>query len=164
LQKADFEMELNTRGRYAVMAMADLAKFGAGGPVPLPEIAERQQISLPYLEQIFIPLRRENIVKSQRGRSGGYRLAKPSDEISIAEIITAVGEPVSMTRCSSEIGMCLGDHKCLTHELWRALGVHIVSFLADISLNDVLEKRVPLWPVSAPPPVEPVELKEVVAE
>ena len=150
-------MELNTRGRYAVMAMADLAKFGEEAPVPLPEIAERQQISLAYLEQIFLPLRRENLIKSQRGRSGGYLLARSADEISVAAIIQAVGEPVEITRCSTEVGPCLGDHKCLTHELWRALGVHIVSFLSDISLEDVLEKRVPLWPVMASSPSEIIE-------
>ena len=154
-------MDLNTRGRYAVMAMADLAKFSRDVPIPLPEIAERQQISLPYLEQIFLPLRRANLIISQRGRSGGYRLAKAASEISIADIIQAVGEPVEITRCSTEIGPCLGDHKCLTHELWRALGIHIVAFLSDISLEDVLEKRVPLWPVSA---AIPPEIVEAVAE
>lgn len=143
-------MELNTKGRYAVMAMADLAKYGADAPVPLPEIAERQHISLAYLEQIFVSLRRKELVLSQRGRSGGYRLGKGAHEISIADIIKAVGEPVEMTRCSSIEGACLGDHKCLTHELWRALGIHITSFLADISLEDVLENRVPLWPVAMP--------------
>jgi len=151
-------MELNTRGRYGVMAMADLAKFGAENPIPLPEIAERQQISLAYLEQIFVPLRREKLVISQRGRSGGYRLAKPAGEITIAEIIQAVGEPVEITRCSTDVGPCLGDHKCLTHELWRALGIHIVAFLADISLEDVLEKRVPLWPLTAPASTEMMEV------
>ena len=151
-------MELNTRGRYAVMAMADLAKFGEDAPVPLPEIATRQQISLAYLEQIFVSLRRENLVKSQRGRSGGYLLAKSADEISVAAIIQAAGEPVEITRCSTEVGPCLGDHKCLTHELWRALGVHIVSFLSDISLEDVLQKRVPLWPVSPTPSDHIVEV------
>ena len=141
-------MELNTKGRYAVMAMADLAKYGADGSVPLPEIADRQRISLAYLEQIFVPLRRENLVKSQRGRSGGYRLTRPAHEICIAEIIMAVGEPVEITRCTTDVGLCLGDQKCLTHELWRSLGVHIISFLSGISLEDVLENRLSLWPVA----------------
>ena len=145
-------MELNTKGRYAVMAMADLAQYGADETVALSAISDRQQISLAYLEQLFAQLRRANIVDSRRGRSGGYSLARTADKISIAEIMSAVGEPVQMTRCSDDAGFCHGEHKCLTHDLWRSLGTHILSFLSDVTLLDVLEKNVPLWPVTGPKP------------
>ena len=159
---ADISLEdVHTRGRYAVMAMADLAKYGADQTVSLSAISERQQISLAYLEQLFAQLRRANLVESRRGRLGGYSLSKAADNISIAEIMSAVGEPIKMTKCSDDTGFCNGNRKCLTHELWRALGVHIVAFLADISLEDVLEKRVPLWPVTVP---RPVEMTEAAAE
>ena len=95
-------MELNTRGRYAVMAMADLAKYGADGSLPLPAIAERQQISLAYLEQLFLKLRRAGLVESARGRSGGYRLGRPADAISVADVMAAVEEDTRMTRCGGE--------------------------------------------------------------
>jgi len=145
-------MELNTKGRYAVMAMADLARYGADQTVALSAISARQQISLAYLEQLFAQLRRAKIVDSRRGRLGGYSLARSADEISIAEIMSAVGEPVQMTRCSDDAGFCHGDHKCLTHDLWRSLGTHILSFLSDVTLSDVLEKNVPLWPMTGPKP------------
>lgn len=133
-------MELNTRGRYAVMAMADLAKHGSDIAVALPGVAERQGISLSYLEQLFVLLRREGIVKSARGRSGGYRLARPAESITVAEIMFAVGEPVEMTRCAAmEFGGCVHNTKCLTHDLWRALGNHIIGFLEKISLQDILD-------------------------
>ena len=133
-------MELNTRGRYAVMAMADLAKNGSEIAVSLPAVAERQGISLAYLEQLFVPLRREGIVQSVRGRSGGYRLARSASDITIAEIMFAVGEPVEMTRCAAiEFGGCVHNAKCLTHNLWRALSDHIVDFLSQTSLQDILD-------------------------
>ena len=138
-------MELNTRGRYAVMAMADLAKFCNGRAVALSQIAERQGISLAYLEQLFARLRRAGHVASVRGRAGGYTLARPADEIMIAEILAAVGEPLEMTRCAAAglVG-CIGDHRCLTHNLWRALGDHILAFLAEVSLQDVLDNSIAL--------------------
>ena len=133
-------MELNTRGRYAVMAMADLAKNGGETAVSLPAVADRQGISLAYLEQLFVLLRRKGIVESIRGRSGGYRLTRPAAEITIAEIMLAVGEPVEMTRCAvKDFGGCVHNAKCLTHDLWRALGNHIVDFLEHVSLQDVLD-------------------------
>ncbi len=141
-------MELNTKGRYAVMAMADLAKHGDDQTIALSAISERQQISLSYLEQLFVQLRRANLVESQRGRSGGYVLARTADEITIAEIMSAVGEPIQMTRCAEVSDFCHGGQKCLTHDLWRALGTHILSFLSDVTLSDVLKKNVPLWPVA----------------
>ena len=95
-------MELNTRGRYAVTAMADLAKFGVGEAVPLSAIAERQHISLAYLEQLFAKLRRAGLVESERGRTGGYRLGRPPAGITVAEIMRAVEEGIRMTRCAGE--------------------------------------------------------------
>lgn len=133
-------MELNTKGRYAVMAMADLAKHGRGSAVPLSAIAERQHISLAYLEQIFLHLRRAGLVESERGRAGGYKLARASDAISVAAVMAAVEEGTRMTRCAGDSGSpCLPGHRCLTHGLWDALGEHIGNFLADVSLQDVLD-------------------------
>ncbi|MBN8910995.1 MAG: Rrf2 family transcriptional regulator [Rhizobiales bacterium] len=133
-------MELNTRGRYAVMAMADLTKHGDGGSVPLSAIAQRQQISLDYLEQLFLKLRRAGLVESVRGRHGGYKLGRPSSEIFVAEIMTAVEEGTRMTRCFGEsTGGCVGESRCLTHDLWSALGDRIEGFLASVSLRDVID-------------------------
>ena len=142
-------MELNTKGRYAVMAMADLAKHGVGAAVPLSAIAERQKLSVAYLEQIFLMLRRSGLVESERGRSGGYRLGRPACHIAVAAILTAVDEETRMTRCSDGApGGCVGHEPCLTHGLWHALGGHIEWFLASVSLQEVLdgippEKRKP---------------------
>ena len=136
-------MELNTRGRYAVMAMADIAKYGpktgAAGSVPLSAIAERQHVSLAYLEQLFQRLRRAGLVDSVRGRSGGYVLARAPQDVAITQIMAAVEEPVKMTRCEGgEIG-CVGEQRCLTHDLWTALGEQIETFLSGVSLKDVVE-------------------------
>ncbi len=131
-------MELNTKGRYAVMAMADLAKHEAGGSVPLSAIAERQQLSLAYLEQIFMHLRRAGLVESTRGRTGGYKLGRPAAEINVAEVMRAVEEQTRMTRCMDRNHGCLGEERCLTHELWSALGQEIEGFMATVSLWDVL--------------------------
>jgi Rrf2 family protein len=132
-------VELNTKGRYAVMALADLAKFGADQSQPLSGISERQQLSLAYLEQLFMRLRRAGLVDSSRGRAGGYRLARPASEITVAEIMRAVDEDTRMTRCSGgQIG-CLGVKRCLTHGLWDALGDHIEAFLSEVTLQDVLD-------------------------
>jgi Rrf2 family transcriptional regulator, iron-sulfur cluster assembly transcription factor len=132
-------VELNTKARYAVMAMADLAKFGAVSAVPLSAIAERQGLSLAYLEQIFLRLRRAGLVASARGRSGGYVLARPAEAIHIVEIMRAVEEETRLTRClDGEVG-CVGDRRCLTHDLWHALGAHIVAFLSNVSLQEVVD-------------------------
>ncbi len=137
-------MKLNTKGRYAVMAMVDLAKHGAAKPVSLADIAGRQEISLSYLEQLFARLRRVGLVKSMRGPGGGYRLARPASETRIAEIIQAVDEPIRATRCETDApGGCLGvKGRCLTHDLWEELGRQIQIFLNSITVADVLEKRV----------------------
>ena len=133
-------MELNTKGRYAVMAMADLAKHASDAALPLSAIAERQQISLAYLEQLFVKLRRAGLVASARGRSGGYRLGRSADTISVAEIMAAVEEETRMTRCGGEHAEpCLAGQRCLTHGLWDALGDHIAAFLKKVTLQEVLE-------------------------
>lgn len=135
-------MELTTRGRYAVMAMAELARSQADSAMPLPAIAERQQLSAAYLEQIFLRLRRAGLIESARGRTGGYRLCRPAAEIMVADIMTAVDEETRMTRCLGEDGGgCIGESKCLTHGLWHALGGHIRDFLGAISLADVVSGR-----------------------
>jgi len=134
-------MQLSTKGRYAVMAMVDLASRPAERPERLASIAERQQISLAYLEQLFTKLRRRGLVTSARGPGGGYRLSRRPEKISISEIMSAVDEPIKMTRCitGSEIA-CIGNKgRCLTHDLWRALGDHILLFLQTVTLRDVLD-------------------------
>lgn len=132
-------MELNTRGRYAVMAMADLARQGGEAAVPLSQISERQRITVAYLEQLFQQLRRAGLVESARGRAGGYRLGRAARDISVAEIMAAVDEGVRMTRCMGpEAEACMAGERCLTHNLWEALGAEIATFLGGISLDDVI--------------------------
>lgn len=138
-------MKLNTKGRYAVMAMADIARCGQGKAIPMAQIAERQHISLPYLEQLFSKLRRADLVSSMRGPGGGYILSRSASEVYIGEIMQAVGEPVKMTRCNREVegsGGCVDGGDCITHHLWNALSDHIYSFLGSISLQDVLDQKV----------------------
>jgi len=134
-------MQLSTKGRYAVMAMVDLASRSSDSPVRLAAIAEKQQISLAYLEQLFTKLRRAGLVTSARGPGGGYRLSRSPEAIFVSEIMTAVDEPIKMTRCitGSDIA-CIGNKgRCLTHDLWRALGDHILLFLQTVTLRDVLD-------------------------
>jgi len=138
-------MRLSTKGRYAVMAMADLAGHEGGTrPVALAEIARRQEISLSYLEQLFAKLRRQNLVRSVRGPGGGYRLSRPSNEVRVADIILAVDEPIRATRCvpGSAIGCTGTTTRCVTHDLWEELGQQIHIFLSSISLADVVERKV----------------------
>jgi Rrf2 family transcriptional regulator, iron-sulfur cluster assembly transcription factor len=147
-------VELNTRGRYAVMAIADLAKACAdGGLVPLSAIAERQLISLAYLEQLFAKLRRAGLVDSERGRAGGYRLARPAHTVSVAEVMAAVAETTAMTRCGADASApCVGGKRCMTHELWEALGDHIDQFLGSVTIQQVLDGEVgrKFTPIQAP--------------
>ncbi|MES2292175.1 MAG: Rrf2 family transcriptional regulator [Pseudomonadota bacterium] len=146
-------MRLSTKGRYAVMAMADLAGHAPEAnnqsnapskPVALADIAERQDISLSYLEQLFAKLRRGGLVTSVRGPGGGYRLARPSDELRIADIIVAVDEPIAATRCkpNGSQGCTKTGARCVTHDLWEELGQQIHVFLSSVSLADVVERRV----------------------
>ena len=136
-------MKLSTKGRYAVMAMVDLARQGANRPVTLAEIAERQDISLSYLEQLFGKLRKGAQVKSVRGPGGGYMLPRHPSEMRIVDIIVAVDEPIKATRCTpgSPEGCRADKSRCLTHDLWEELGNHIFSFLSSVSLDDVIEDR-----------------------
>jgi Rrf2 family iron-sulfur cluster assembly transcriptional regulator len=140
-------MRLSTKGRYAVMAMADLARregaLGEGDrAVSLAEIAARQQISLSYLEQLFARLRRRGLVISARGPGGGYRLARDADATNIADIVLAVDEPLRATRCSAKgKGCMLKGERCLTHELWEEMGRQLQSYLASVSLADVVSGR-----------------------
>ncbi len=131
-------MELNTKGRYAVMAMVDLAKYGSANSLPLSVVARRQALPMAYLEQIFAQLRKADLVVSVRGRAGGYRLARPATDISIADVMSAVEEATQMTRCSTSETGCLGEKRCLTHGLWDALGSHIEEFLGRVTLHDVV--------------------------
>ncbi|ROR34146.1 Fe-S cluster assembly transcription factor [Inmirania thermothiophila] len=132
-------MRITTKGRYAVTAMLDLAVHEDHGPVPLAEISEAQGISLSYLEQLFAKLRRRGLVRGTRGPHGGYRLARPADEISIAEIITAVDEKLDATRCEQR-GDCRGGERCLTHELWMELSERIHDFLDGITLAELVRR------------------------
>lgn len=137
-------MRLTSKGRYAVMAMADLALHGGGErAVPLQEVARRQEISLSYLEQLFSRLRQAGLVAGVRGPGGGYRLARVSGEVTIADIIAAVNEPIKTTRCKEGSGKsCIGKSgRCIAHGLWQEMGERIHGFLASVSLADVVEQR-----------------------
>jgi Rrf2 family transcriptional regulator, iron-sulfur cluster assembly transcription factor len=138
-------MELTTKGRYAVMALADLARHaGAGKPVTLGDIAQRQDISQSYLEQLFARLRRAGLVRAARGPGGGYSLALEARLISVASVIQAVDEPIKVTACAAHetIGCRGRSTRCITHDLWAELTDHIHGFLASVSLADVVEDRV----------------------
>lgn len=131
-------MDLTTKGRYAVTAMADIARQGdSSSAVPLSQVAERQHLPLSYLEQIFVGLRRAGLVESARGRAGGYRLSRPAAEISVAAIMAAVEEDTDFTRCAADDVHCLGDSPCLTHRLWQQLGKVTSGFFSSISIADI---------------------------
>jgi Rrf2 family transcriptional regulator, iron-sulfur cluster assembly transcription factor len=129
---------LTTKGRYAVTAMLDLALNGDKRPTNLADISRRQEISLPYLEQLFARLRRADLVKSVRGPGGGYLLAEPAGDISIARVIDAVDESVDATRCQGHSD-CQQGETCLTHHLWRELSDQIRDFLDGITLGQLAE-------------------------
>ena len=131
-------MKLTTKGRYAVTALLDLALHDSEGPVCLSEIATRQDISLPYLEQLFTRLRRHGLVASTRGPGGGYNLGKPAAEIPVAEIISAVDESFDATRCGGERD-CHGGKSCLTHELWEDLSREVHRFLRGVTLAQLMQ-------------------------
>ncbi len=137
-------MQLTTKGRYAVMAMADMAfrcNNTGNVPVSLAQISERQDISLSYLEQLFVKLRRAGLVDSVRGPGGGYKLARNPEDILIFDIMAAVDEPVKMVRCVGDDldKGCVGGERCLTHGLWASMGRHLVEFLQTTSLSDVID-------------------------
>lgn len=130
-------MRLTTKGRFAVTAMIDLALRAGDGPVTLAGISERQSISLSYLEQLFGKLRRRSLVDSVRGPGGGYCLARPLDQISVAEIICAVDEPLDTTNCGGKEN-CHEEHRCMTHDLWTTLNNKIYDYLSSVSLADLV--------------------------
>ncbi len=141
-------MRLSTRGRYAVMAMVELAAREARAeapapgkrapPVSLAEIAASQMLSLAYLEQLFGPLRRAGLVASARGPGGGYRLSHPADVITIAMVVEAVEDNIRTIRCDDESPNCVGGGKCATHDLWAELSEHVRMFMDGLTLADVL--------------------------
>ena len=137
-------MKLTTKGRYAVMAMADLASYANGETVSIREISARQNISLAYLEQIFIKLKNKKLVKSIRGPNGGYILERPASEIKISHIISAVDEEVKMLNCkkNSKKGCNNKSTKCITHNLWDELDQHIHQFFEKVKLQDLVRRDI----------------------
>ena len=136
-------MKLTSKGRYAIMAMADLAKNNVKEPTNLTEISLRQGISLSYLEQLFLKLRKNNLVQSVRGPSGGYILKKPPEEIKLLSIINAVDEKIKTLKCikESKRGCNHKSIKCITHNLWDDLEAHINKFFEDNTLIDILYRE-----------------------
>ncbi|MBY0408376.1 MAG: Rrf2 family transcriptional regulator [Rickettsiales bacterium] len=144
-------MILGTKSRYAVMAMVELAGRPAETPVRLSELAEAQEITVPYLEQIFSKLKQAKLVKSVRGPGGGYVLAKPAGQTRVGEIVDAVEENIKMTRCEKHVaGGCTSKGtRCLTHDLWDGLESHISSYLHAVSLADIRGSKLPQIPLYA---------------
>ncbi|MBA2690464.1 MAG: Fe-S cluster assembly transcriptional regulator IscR [Burkholderiales bacterium] len=133
-------MRLTTKGRFAVTAMIDLAIRHGQGPIALAGISERQRISLSYLEQLFGKLRRHDLVESVRGPGGGYSLARKTSEISVAEIIVAVDEPIDATQCGGKEN-CQDDQRCMTHDLWTRMNERVFDFLGSVTLHDLVEQQ-----------------------
>ena len=133
-------MRLTTKGRFAVTAMLDLALRGENGPVALAGVAERQQISLSYLEQLFGKLRRHRLVDSVRGPGGGYCIARPLAMVSVADIIRAVDEHLDATQCGG-LENCHGDQRCMTHDLWATLNSKMFEYLGSVSLADLVNQE-----------------------
>ena len=134
-------MRLTTKGRFAVTAMIDLALRQAGGPVTLAAISQRQHISLSYLEQLFGKLRRHNLVESTRGPGGGYTLGRKASDITVADIIVSVDEPIDATQCAGKEN-CHGEgERCMTHELWTALNAKMVDFLDSVTLQKLVDEQ-----------------------
>lgn len=139
-------MILTTKGRFAVMALVDIAMYCKDNPVSLSDISKRQNIDIGYLEQIFIRLKQSNLVLSFRGPGGGYRLARESNKIIISEVMQAAEEDIKMTRCAGHAGNgCMNDKSiCLTHHLWETLEDKIHGYLSSITLADVCNENIPL--------------------
>ena len=133
-------MRLTTKGRYAVTAMLDLALHHGEGPITLADIAQRQGISLSYLEQLFSRLRKRSLVSSVRGPGGGYTLGRDAGNIFVAQVISAVDENVDTTRCGGALN-CQDNQQCLTHDLWQDLSNRIYGYLNQISLLDLMNRR-----------------------
>jgi Rrf2 family iron-sulfur cluster assembly transcriptional regulator len=133
-------MRLTTKGRFAVTAMVDLAMRQTRGPVTLAAISERQHISLSYLEQLFGKLRRRRLVSSVRGPGGGYNLAQPAASVTVADIVTAVDEPLDATQCGGKEN-CKDEQRCMTHDLWATLNTKMHEYLSSVSLADLVEHQ-----------------------
>lgn len=133
-------MKMTTKGRYAVTAILDVALHDSNGPVNLSDISKRQDISLTYLEQLFSKLKKNGLVESARGPGGGYRLALSADQITVAKVIYSVDEPIDVTRCHGKQN-CQGDLRCLTHDLWMELNMHISGFLNGLTLDDLIKRN-----------------------
>ncbi len=133
-------MRLTTKGRFAVTAMIDLGMRHGNGPVTLAGISERQKISLSYLEQLFGKLRRNSLVDSVRGPGGGYCLSKSMDEVSVADIIRAVDEPIDATQCGGR-GNCHDEQQCMTHDLWMNLNACIFEYLSSVKLSQLVASQ-----------------------
>jgi Rrf2 family iron-sulfur cluster assembly transcriptional regulator len=136
-------MRLTTKGRFAVTAMIDLGLRSQSGPVALAAISQRQQISLSYLEQLFGKLRRHELVESTRGPGGGYSLGRNAAEITVADIIVAVDEPIDATGCGGKEN-CMGDEagRCMTHDLWTSLNAKMIEYLDSISLKKLVDDQI----------------------
>jgi Rrf2 family iron-sulfur cluster assembly transcriptional regulator len=138
-------MRLTTKGRFAVTAMIDLALRQGQGPVTLAGISARQEISLSYLEQLFGKLRRHEIVESVRGPGGGYNLARRAEEVTVADIIIAVDEPIDATQCGGKENCHGSDQqhgaRCMTHDLWATLNEKMVDYLDSVSLKDLVDRE-----------------------
>ena len=162
-------MRLTTKGRFAVTAMIDLALRQNNGPVTLAAISQRQQISLSYLEQLFGKLRRHQLVESTRGPGGGYTLGRKATEISVADIILSVDEPIDATHCAGKEN-CLGESgRCMTHELWTSLNQRMIEFLNSVNLQKLVddqlakglqieEKPITRRSISSTPVVKPIRV------
>ena len=162
-------MRLTTKGRFAVTAMIDLALRQNNGPVTLAALSQRQQISLSYLEQLFGKVRRHQLVESTRGPGGGYTLGRKATEISVADIILSVDEPIDATHCAGKEN-CLGESgKCMTHELWSSLNQRMIDFLNSVNLQKLVddqlakglqveEKPMTRRAISAAPVVKPIHV------
>ncbi len=133
-------MKLTTKGRYAVTAMLDLSLHFGEGPITLADIAQRQGISLSYLEQLFSRLRKRSLVASVRGPGGGYSLGRSANEIFVGEVISAVDENIDTTRCNGAHN-CQNNERCLTHDLWSDLSNQIYGYLNKISLQDLMDRQ-----------------------
>jgi len=133
-------MRLTTKGRFAVTAMLDLALHGGRGPVTLAGISQRQSISLSYLEQLFGKLRRHTLVESIRGPGGGYTLARDLATVSVADIITAVDEPIDATQCGGREN-CHDEQRCMTHDLWAKLNDKMYEYLHSVKLADLVAQQ-----------------------
>jgi len=151
-------MRLTTKGRFAVTAMIDLALRQNNGPVTLAAISQRQQISLSYLEQLFGKLRRHQLVESTRGPGGGYTLGRKANEISVADIILSVDEPIDATHCAGKEN-CLGESgKCMTHELWTSLNQRMIDFLNSVNLQKLVDDQLAKGLQVEAPVVKPISL------